>query len=124
MTDPIADLLIRIKNASLAKKFLVIMPFSKLKLAILTILEQEGFLKDVKATEVKKKKMIEATIVGNISHVKQISKPGRRVYVKSKDIPKPLRGLGLVILSTPDGITTSRQAIKKGIGGELICEIW
>lgn len=125
MTDPIADLLVRIRNASLANKLLIVMPFSKIKLAILTILQEEGYLRNVKATEVKKKKMLEATLTeSRLSHAKQISKPGRRVYVKSKDIPKPLRGLGLVIISTPEGIITSKQAVKKGLGGELICEIW
>lgn len=125
MTDPISDLLVRIKNASLTNKSEVAMPYSKLKLAILNILQSEGYLKDIKTFELKKKKMLGLTLAGmHLSHVKQISKPGRRVYVKSKDIPKPLRGLGLVILSTPQGVVSSKDAIKKGVGGELICEIW
>jgi len=125
MTDPIADLLVRIKNASLIRKNEVTMCYSKIKLAILEILQTEGYVKDIRTFDLDDKKMIGANLTGShLTHIKQISKPGRRVYVKSKDIPRPLRGLGLVILSTPQGLTTSNDAIKKGIGGELICEIW
>lgn len=125
MTDPIADTLIRIKNASLIGKTEVNMPFSKMKLAILTILENEGYLRDIKVSEHKSKKVISTTLYGiNFTHLKQISKPGRRIYAASKDMPKPLRGMGLVIVSTSKGIITAREAGKQGVGGELICEIW
>jgi small subunit ribosomal protein S8 len=125
MTDPIADLLVRIRNASLVQKDEINIPYSKIKLAILTILQEEGYLRNIRTFEAKKKKMLGANLTENhLSHLKQISKPGRRVYVKSKDIPKPLRGLGLVIMSTPSGIISAKAAIKKGLGGELICEIW
>ena len=109
----------------MANKSEVSMPYSKFKLAILEILQAEGYLKNVQTVEEGSKKTLTAARAGfPLAHVKQISKPGRRVYVKSKDIPRPLRGLGLVILSTSQGLTTSKEAIKKGLGGELICEIW
>lgn len=126
MTDQIADLLIRIKNASMVRKYEVTLPFSKMKEAILRILEREEFVKDIRISEEDKKKVLSFTISNTKtpSHVKQISKPGQRIYVKSKDIPNPLRGLGLVVISTPKGVITAKEASKAGLGGELICEIW
>jgi len=126
MTDHIADLLVRIRNASMVRKYEVVLPFSKMKEAILQILEQEGFVKDIEITEENKKKNIKFHISNTKlpTHVKQISKPGQRIYAKSKDIPNPLRGFGLVIISTPKGVITAKKASKLGLGGELICEIW
>lgn len=126
MTDHIADLLVRIRNASMIRKYEVSLPFSKMKEAILRILEREEFIKNVEVFEVEKKKSIKFRISNTKTptHVKQISRPGQRIYVKSKDIPKPLRGFGLVIISTPKGVITSKEASKTGLGGELICEIW
>lgn len=100
--------------------------FSKMKKAILDILEGEGFLSEVKVVNEDNKESLIITIskTKTPTHLKQISKSGRRYYVKSKEIPKPLRGLGTVIVSTSNGIITGREAIKKGIGGEVICEIW
>jgi len=137
MTDHIADLLVRIRNASMVRKYEVSLPFSKMKEAILRILEREEFVKNVEVFEEEKsakdetahksgKKLIRFRISNTKTptHVKQISKPGQRIYVKSKDIPNPLRGLGLVIISTPKGVITAKEASKTGLGGELICEIW
>ncbi len=126
MTDHIADLLVRIKNASLVKKYEVTLPFSKMKEAILKILEREEFIKNIEVSGEANKKVISFRIshTKTPTHIKQISKPGQRIYVKSKDIPNPLRGLGLVIISTPKGVITAKEASKTGLGGELICEIW
>lgn len=124
--DQIADLLSRIKNASLAGKSEITVSFSKVKEAILNILKNEGFLKSFDILEEGNKKMLKVVISSSKvpTHLRQISKPGRRIYIKNREIPKPLRGLGTVIVSTSTGIITGREAIKKGIGGELICEIW
>ena len=126
MTDHIADLLVRIKNASLVKKYEVTLPFSKMKEAILKILEREEFIKNIEVRGEANKKVISFRIshTKTPTHIKQISKPGQRIYVKSKDIPNPLRGLGLVIISTPKGVISAKEASKTGLGGELICEIW
>jgi small subunit ribosomal protein S8 len=125
MTDQIADLLVRIRNASAIGKREIKMPFSKMKESILAILKSEGFVKNIEITEESKRKTLHIELSDkNLSHIKQISKPGQRIYSKSKSIPKPLRGLGLVIISTPSGVITAREAAKKGLGGELICEIW
>ena len=137
MTDHIADLLVRIRNASMVRKYEVELPFSKMKEAILTILEREGFVKNIEVVEEDKsakgeishksgKKNIKFRISNTKlpTHLKQISKPGQRIYAKSKDIPNPLRGFGLVIISTPKGVITAKEATKLGLGGELICEIW
>jgi small subunit ribosomal protein S8 len=124
--DQIADLLIRIKNASLVGKSEVTTSYSKMKKAILDILKGEGFLANVEVVSEEEKQSLKIVISDKKvpTHIKQISKSGRRVYAKSKEIPKPLRGLGTVIISTSNGVITGREAIKKGLGGELICEIW
>lgn len=125
MTDQIADLLVRLRNASAIKKTEVIIPFSKMKESILLILKSEGFIKNIKTQEVKAKKCIRVELTNRpISHLKQLSKPGQKIYSKAKNLPKPLRGFGLVIISTPCGIITAKEATKKGVGGELICEVW
>lgn len=126
MTDQIADLLVRIKNASMVNKFEVLVPYSKMKEAILGILVSEGFVKsfDILEDESKKNIKIYLSVTKRFTHLKQISKPGQRIYSKSKDIPNPIRGLGLVIVSTPKGVVKARDAAKQGVGGELICEIW
>ena len=126
MTDQIADLLVRIKNASMVNKFEVAISHSKMKEAILAILKSEGFVKSFDITEDGPKKIIKISLSSTkrFSHLKQISKPGQRIYAKSKNIPHPIRGLGLVIVSTPKGIVRAKDAAKQGMGGELICEIW
>jgi len=124
--DQIADLLTRIKNTSMAGRYEINISHSKVKEAILTILKNEGFITTIEMKEEEGKKSIIAVISQSKtpSHLKQLSKPGRRVYVKNQEIPAPLRGLGTVIVSTSTGIVTGKIAKKSGLGGELICEVW
>jgi len=124
--DQIADLLTKIKNASAVSKNEVIVSFSKMKEAILNILKTEGFLSDIEVVSEGDKKFFKLIISRKKlpTHLRQISRPGRRVYIKNKEVPKPLRGLGTVIVSTSTGVITGKEAAKKGLGGELICEIW
>ncbi|MDA2935651.1 30S ribosomal protein S8 [Patescibacteria group bacterium AH-259-L05] len=137
MTDPIADMLTRIRNALAAKKSEVIMPYSKIKFDIVTILEKEKWIKKVEVISQKplsaksktKFKHLKITLRYNdnnqpsITSLKRVSTPGRRVYVKKDKTPIVLSGFGLAILSTSKGIMVGKEAYKKGIGGELICEI-
>lgn len=124
--DQIADLIIRIKNASAIGKYEVEMPFSKMKEAILNILKEEGFVREFSNFELEGKKMLKISISSkkSPSHFRQISKPGHRIYMKSKTIKLPLRGFGTAIVSTSQGVVNAKVARSKGIGGELICEIW
>ncbi len=126
MIDPIADLLVRIRNASLARKGEILLPYSKMKESILQIMKREGFIDEVNVLDQEGKKNIQIFIsqAKCPTHLRLMSKQGRKMYIKNKDIKIPLRGFGLLILSTPQGIITGREAQKKGIGGELICEIW
>lgn len=125
MSDPIADLLIRLKNASAVSKNEVILAYSKHKKAILDVILREGFIDSVAEKTVKN---FQVLVVGigskKMSHIKRISKPGQRIYVGSEDIPRPLRGLGLIVVSTPVGVISGKEARKRNIGGELICEVW
>jgi len=124
--DSIADLLTRIRNAAAVRKSEITVSYSKMKEAILNIFQREGFLENIEVVEDDDKKSIKIKISATKvpSHLEQISKPGRRIYVKSKEMPKPLRGLGIVVVSTSTGVVTGREAAKKGLGGEVICEIW
>lgn len=124
--DSIADLLTRIRNAAAVRKSEITVSYSKMKEAILNIFQREGFLENIEVVEDDDKKSIKIKISATKvpSHLEQISKPGRRIYVKSKEMPKPLRGLGIVVVSTSTGVVTGREAAKKGLGGEIICEIW
>ncbi len=125
MSDPIADLLIRLKNALSAGKTEAVLPYSKHKKAVLDVILKEGFISAVSEKIVKNQKMLLVTFgAGKMMHLKRLSKPGQRIYVKANDIPKPLRGLGLIVMSTPAGVISGREAKKTNIGGELICEIW
>jgi small subunit ribosomal protein S8 len=125
--DPISDLLTRIRNASTARKKVVVMPFSKLKEQVAAILKQNGFIESVKVTTDGGFKSLELGLSANpetITSLIRVSKPGRRVYTSSSDIPLVLGGRGLVIVSTSSGVMTGRDARKKGLGGELICKVW
>jgi len=124
MMDQVADLLTRIKNAILAGKDVLSIPHSKMKEAVLQILKNQNFIKDFESNLAERTILVTLSRENSPTHLKKISKPGRRIYVGSRDIPKPLRGLGLVILSTPKGVISGWEASKQGIGGELICEIW
>lgn len=137
MTDPIADMLTRIRNASMVKKTEVVLPMSKIKLGIGKILEREGWVERVetiKASGVKNQAdafdQIRIILKYNedgspaISSLKRVSKPGLRVYVGKTELPRVLNNLGIAILSTPEGLLTNKEARKKGVGGEVICEIY
>lgn len=124
--DQIADLLTRIRNITMAGGNEITISFSKMKEAILTIMKNEGFITSYEIIDEEGKKSIKAVIsrTKSPSHIRQISKPGRRIYAKNTEIPAPLRGLGTVIISTSTGLITGKVAKKNGLGGELICEIW
>lgn len=126
VTDPIADLLTRIRNAARARKTTVRAPYSGLKKAVCTVLKDAGYIADVKVTGegIAKEVLVELHHnKGNI-HLKRVSKPGQRIYVGSKEIPRVLDGLGLAILSTPKGVMSGRQARKERVGGEYLCEVY
>ncbi|MDD2758276.1 MAG: 30S ribosomal protein S8 [Patescibacteria group bacterium] len=128
MTDPIADMLTRIRNASMIKKPEVVLPYSNLKMAIAGILVREGYL--AKAEMIKDKKPQLALTLkydgreSAVQHIKRISKPGHRQYVKNDELGKILNGLGLVILSTPKGVMTDAEARRAKVGGEVLCEVY
>ena len=130
VTDAIADMLTRIRNANQMRYQEVLVPSSKMKLEIAKILKNEGFIEDVKET----KDNVQGTIVLTLKYgpnkervitgLKRISKPGLRVYAKSEDIPKVLNGLGIAIISTSKGLMTDRDARKNNLGGEVLAYIW
>ncbi|MBP1709516.1 MAG: ribosomal protein [Deltaproteobacteria bacterium] len=130
MTDPIADMLTRIRNGNKAKFEKVDIPLSKEKLEIAKILKQEGYIKNFKVLSEEKKGTLrvylkyDAQNRGIIIGIKRVSKPGLRIYVKSKKILPVLNGLGINIVSTPQGIITDNDAKKLNVGGELICSVW
>ncbi len=125
--DPISDLLTRIRNAMSARRGVVVMPYSKMKHAIAEILKKNHYIIDVKVAEAGGFKSLEMILPSDpeaITALIRVSRPGRRVYVSSSDIPTVLGGRGLVILSTSSGLMTGRDARKQGLGGELICKVW
>lgn len=129
MTDPIADMLTRIRNAALARHDRTEIPASKLKKAVADILKSEGYIADVRASEGDTDKLTIVLKYGRdrssaIDGVRRVSRPGRRVYVKHDRIPRVLSGLGISILSTSHGLMSDRDARKHKLGGELICEVW
>lgn len=136
MTDPIGDMLTRIRNASVVKKSDVTMPMSKLKLRVAEIMEKEGWIQKaevIKASNDKSKSTFdELRLVlkykksgkSSINSIKRISKPGLRIYVGKEELPKVLNNLGIAILSTSQGIMTNKEARKKNVGGEVLCEIY
>jgi small subunit ribosomal protein S8 len=129
VNDPIGDLIIQIKNASMAGKQAIVLPYSRMKHAVATILEKEGYVGRVgKAGEMPKQSLsVEIKYeegIPVITGLKRVSKPGLRWYVNKKEIPTVVGGMGIAILSTPQGIMTGKEAKKRGIGGELLCTIW
>ncbi|HID94076.1 MAG TPA: 30S ribosomal protein S8 [bacterium (Candidatus Stahlbacteria)] len=126
VTDPIADMLTRIRNALMAKHKEVEIPGSNMKIEIAKILKKEGYIRDYEFIEDGKQGVIRILFkeVPVIQGLKRISKPGRRVYVKAKDIPRVKGGLGICILSTPVGVLTGTEAKKRNIGGEVLAYIW
>ncbi len=127
--DPIADLLVKIKNAQGAGRETVEAPYSGVKLAIAKILESEGFIAKVARKGVKNKEKLEIKLrynqgIGAISGIKRVSRPGQRTYTQSLKLRLVKQGYGLVIVSTSQGIISGKDARKKKIGGEVLCEIW
>ena len=129
-TDPIADMLTRIRNANSARHTTVEIPASKLKLAIAQILLDEGYIKSFEKIEDGKQGMIQVTLKYDekgkrvISGLKRISKPGLRIYVSCEELPQVLNGLGLALVSTSKGIKTDRDARREGLGGEVLAYVW
>jgi small subunit ribosomal protein S8 len=129
-SDPIADMLTRIRNAAAARHPKVDVPASKLKMEIARVLKDEGFIMNFKPAEEGAKKSIRIYLKytpGNvpvISRIERVSRPGCRVYVGSKDVPRVLGGLGINILTTPRGVMTGAAARKENVGGEVLCQIW
>ena len=130
MTDPIADMLTRLRNASAAKHETVDMPYSKFKANIAEILKREGYIKDFTAKEAKVGQTLEVTLKygpngeRSIQGIKRISKPGLRRYAKSDALPMPLGVLGIAIISTSSGLLTQKECLDRGIGGEIVAFVW
>ena len=129
-TDPIADMLTRIRNANSARHTTVEIPASKVKLAIAQILLDEGYIRSFEKIEDGKQGMIQVTLKYDekgkrvISGLKRISKPGLRIYVSCEELPQVLNGLGIALVSTSKGIKTDRDAIREGLGGEVLAYVW
>lgn len=129
MTDSISDMLTRIRNGLNNRVNSVNIPYSKFKEAILNVLKNEKYIVDfqIKSSDEKSNLVVSLKYIDDepvITHLKRISKPGLRVYVNYQNIPRPLQGIGLVVLSTPLGVISGRDAWKKRVGGELICEVY
>jgi len=130
VTDPIADMLTRIRNAAMARHDFVLVPSSKIKLAVAKILRDEGFVKDYEVVKGKQQRVIKIYLKYTdkkesvIEGLQRISKPGLRVYVSKSEIPRVYGGLGTAILSTPKGIISGKKAWQEGVGGEVICFVW
>ncbi|MEW5783716.1 MAG: 30S ribosomal protein S8 [Bacillota bacterium] len=130
MTDPIADMLTRIRNANMVRHSTVEIPASNLKRSIAEIMKQEGFIKDYDYIQDQKQGIIRIQLKYGkdsqriISGLKRISKPGLRVYANKDELPKVLGGLGIAVISTSQGVMSDREARKTGCGGEVVCYIW
>lgn len=131
MTDPIADMLTRIRNASAVNHEHVEVPASKMKLELARIFKEEGYIRDYKVIQGENKHPVIRIFLKYgpgktrvISGIRRISKPGLRVYAKKDEIPRVLGGLGVAVLSTSKGVMSDRQARKLGVGGEVICYVW
>jgi len=129
MTDPIADMLTRIRNILMTKKSEVVIPYSKIKEQIADVLHREGYVTsyNVEGDDYKKNLVIQLKYVNGrpaISSLKRISKSGRRVYADKNSIPQVLNGLGITIISTSQGVMTGKESYQKGVGGEILCEIY
>lgn len=129
MTDPIADMITRLKNACMAERKDLILPHSRVKEDIVKILKENQYIEDYQLIEKKPQNDIKIILryvnkLSVITDVKRVSKPGRRVYVKASDIPQTLNGYGLTILSSNRGIIDDKKARKEKVGGEILCQIW
>jgi small subunit ribosomal protein S8 len=130
ISDQIGDMLTRIRNAATVRHDVVEMPASKLKVAVLKILKEEGFINDYEIVKAKPEKLIRIRLkyIENnksiISGIERVSKPGLRIYVQRNEIPRVYGGVGVAILSTPKGVITGQQAKHDGVGGEVLCYVW
>ena len=138
MTDPIADMLTRIRNAALVKKAEVVLPMSKLKYEIARILKEEGWIMEVEIKKGKSQAQAASERFDRLrivlkykksgrpafSSLKKVSKPGLRIYAGKDQLPRVLNNLGMAVISTPQGIMTNKQARRQGLGGEVLCEIY
>jgi small subunit ribosomal protein S8 len=129
MTDPLSDLLARIRNACTARHSELSCPSSQMKHAVARVLVEEGFLQAVELEEDPKKPMLKIELryrgeIPIIDGLRRVSRPGRRVYVGVKEIPRVRNGLGSAVLSTPKGILSDRAARAESVGGEVLCEVW
>ena len=130
VTDPIADMLTRIKNGLATRKRYVMVPSSKLKLELARVLKAEGFVEHYDVTKDRIQPMIRIQLKYNeeskpvVSGFKRVSRPGRRIYTKRQKIPLVLSGMGISVLSTPRGVMTGKKAYRLGLGGEVLCYVW
>jgi len=133
MSDPIADMLTRVRNALMRRHATVAMPLSKSKVAIAEVLKSEGYIEDFQVISQEPQSVLEIKLkyIGDrrnyrsvITGLERVSKPGRRVYVGKSEIPWVLSGMGIAILTTPQGMMTGQNARRKGIGGEVLCKVW
>lgn len=130
MTDPIADMLTRIRNANQMRHEVVEMPASKMKREVLELLKREGFIRDVEYIEDNKQGVLRVALKYGknnervITGLKRISKPGLRVYAKTEEVPKVLNGLGIALVSTSQGLVTDKEARAKKVGGEVLAYVW
>jgi small subunit ribosomal protein S8 len=133
ISDPVGDMLTRIRNALLVNKATVEIPHSKLKVEIARILKDEGFIEEFVIGEQQPVPMITLTLKYYgarrerrpvITHLERISKPGRRIYRQRRDLPRVMSGIGIAIVTTPKGVMTAQQARRQGVGGEVLCYVW
>ena len=129
LTDPIGDMIVRIKNAQMRNYKIVKLPSSKFKAKIAEVLKSEGFILEHKISQIKNKQILEITLKyssGNpvISYIQRVSKPGRRIFSSAESLPKINNGLGIAIVSTPKGVMTDIDARKHKVGGEIICKVF
>ncbi len=129
-TDPIADLLTQIRNGLIARKSFVLVPSSKIKVAITQVLLEEGFIQGYEVTKDRPQPNLRVWLKYDksrrpiVSGLKRVSKPGRRVYKGKAELPWVLSGMGIAVVSTPKGVMTGREARRQGVGGEVLCYIW
>jgi small subunit ribosomal protein S8 len=130
MTDPIADMLTRVRNAVRARHLFVLVPASRLKIAIARILKEEGYIKDFEILRDNPQRTVKVWLkyVGGkesaVTDLQRVSKPGLRVYAGKTEMPRVMGGMGIAIVSTPKGVTTERKARRMGVGGEVLCYVW
>ncbi len=130
LTDPIADMLTRVRNAVMIRTEKVDIPASKMKVEIAKIMKEEGFIKSYKIIKDKKQGVLRVSLKYTpenesvLTGLKRVSKPGRRVYVGKSEIPRVMGGVGVAILTTPKGILTDKECHRDGVGGEVLCYIW